>query len=100
MRNAREEPGSCIRGPHPESISRDQSDATGPGGIAFKLETQLCPELQVTRVERATRLSKARVPNAVMQLTLSTRQLEVRMIQDVEAFRSELELRSLRDLKV
>ena len=73
---------------------------TGPGAASFGLEAQLHPQLQVTCVERAAGLSKSRIPNAVVELTFSARQLEIGVIQDIETFRSELELSSLCDLEV
>ena len=71
-----------------------------PAYNSFRSEAQLQPELQVTRVESAAGLSESRIPNAVMELAFSTGQFEVRVIQDVEAFCSKFELRSLRDLDV
>lgn len=72
----------------------------GPGAALFRLEAQLHPELQVTCIECATGLSKSRIPNAVVILTFSAGQLEIRVIQDVEAFGSKLKLGCLRDLDV
>ena len=72
---------------------------TGPGAASFRLETQLHPKLQVTCIECAAGLSKSRVANAVVELTFSAGQLEIRVIQNVEAFRSELKLGCLCDLE-
>src|SRR5581483_1554412 len=70
-----------------------------PAGIATRLEAELRPELKVARVKCATRLAKMRIPDAIVVLPFSTGQLEVGVIQDVEAFGSELELRPLRNLE-
>ena len=73
---------------------------TGSGIVFFRLEVQLHAELQITCVEGSARLSESRVPNAVVELAFRAGQLEVGVIQDIEAFRSELELASLRNLEV
>src|ERR1700687_503954 len=73
---------------------------TGSGVFFFRLEAQLHAELQITCVEGSSRLSERRVPNTVVELAFRAGQLEVGVIQDIEAFRSELELASLRNLEV
>jgi hypothetical protein len=69
-------------------------------GYFFELEAQLQPELQITCVESSTSLSKGCIPNAVVVLTFGTRQFKVRVIQDIEAFGTKLELGSLRNMEV
>src|SRR6266576_1581683 len=66
----------------------------------FELEVQLQPELQVTCIEGSTSLSESRVPNTVVVLAFCTWQFEIGVIQDIEAFRAEFELGSLRKLEV
>jgi hypothetical protein len=66
----------------------------------FELEAQLQAELQVTCIEGSTSLSESRVPNTVVVLAFCTWQFEIGVIQDIEAFRAEFELSSLRKLEV
>lgn len=69
-----------------------------PAGLT--LEAKLEPELQIAGIKGSASLSESRVADAVVVLVFRTGQFEIGVIQDVEAFRAELELYSLGNLDV